>query len=549
MRPRRALGVCSVLVAMLLAPLPALPAGAASDQPSAGKPDERIASALEAARDQNERVAIPSRTTETTTVTANPDGTLTATKGLFPQRVRRDGGWVPLDLTLVRRDDGTVVPKAAPVDVRFSGATEGAARELAVVGKNDREVGIGWAGALPEPTLHGRTATYHDVFPGVNLLLTVNHFGFRQVLEVTNAESARDPRLGELAFRSHTRNVELRAGESSGIEATDESGAVVFRGDATRMWDSRGRTLESAADTAETTSGSPSRADMDVDIREGEVVVRPDSEFLTSPNRVFPVYIDPEYEWAGHKQNHVVVQSAWPGQQNYNRTDGDLSDLKAGVQGGYTSRSFFDFDVGEMHGKVIHAATVRTRVVHSWACGGPATQLWLTGGIWPSTTWNNQPSWSSKLDDITRSNHAQYCPSDGYAEANVLSAMREAAKGNWDRPTITFGLRAESGANEAWRRFALDPVLQVTYNSVPNVPGELGMEGGQLPCTTGEDRAFVPTSTSRLAARSATRTAAWWRAGSRSTPVRSARVPASGRTRSATFPPGRSPRSRCLTGW
>ncbi len=403
-----------------------------------------------------------------------------------------------MDLTLVRRDDGTVGPRAATVDVRFSGGTGESTPELAVVGKDDREVGIGWSGALPEPTLDGRTATYHDVLPGVNLLLTVKHFGFRQVLEITDAEAARNPRLEELAFRSHTRNVDLRAGESSDIEARDESGSVVFRGDASRMWDSRGSRIRSAADTAEIKSSSPARADMDVEIGEGEVVVRPDREFLTSPDRVFPVYVDPEYEWAGQKQNHVVVQSAWPNQQNYNRTDGDLADLKAGVQGGYTSRSFFDFHVGDMHGKVIHAATVRTRVIHSWACGGPATQLWLTGGIWPSTTWNTQPSWSSKLDDITRSNHAQYCPSDGHAEADVLSAMREAAKGEWDRPTITFGLRAESAANEAWRRFALDPVLQVTYNSVPDVPGELGMEGGELPCTTGEDRAFVPTSTPRL---------------------------------------------------
>ncbi|WP_460443760.1 LamG-like jellyroll fold domain-containing protein [Amycolatopsis cihanbeyliensis] len=486
-------------VAALSLPLSLIAVGQAGAE-RADPESPEVTAALSAAEEAGEPVAVESETTEYSEVEANPDGTLTLRQSHEPQRVRRNDQWVPVDLTLQRRADGTIGPKASPVQIRFATGSRTGTAELAVVAKDGREVGIGWNGDLPEPRLSGPTATYPEVLPGIDLVLTAKNSGFSQVLAVKNAQAARNPELRKLSFPSHERGVAPRLARDGGIEVLAEDGSVAFRGDASRMWDSRGNGGQTRARALASAAGSESaKSTMDVQVEGDAVVVHPDQEFLTSPERVFPVFIDPEYWWSGSKQNHAVVQSRWPDQRNYNRTDGDLGDLKAGVQGGYISRSFFDIGVGPMRGKVIHRATVRSRVIHSWSCDGGPTDLWLTGGIGPGTTWNSQPGWHRKLGSIYRSNHAAYCPSDGHAEVPIDGLMREAAGNGWT--TMTFGLRATTMDSNDWRRFALDPVLEVVYNSAPDQPGELSMEGGEIPCATGQDRPFVFTETPRLRGR------------------------------------------------
>ncbi|WP_374065846.1 LamG domain-containing protein [Actinokineospora auranticolor] len=429
-------------------------------------------------------------TTETAEVVANPDGTLTRRESLEPQRVRREGKWVPIDLSLEVRADGSVGPKAAAVDVRLSRG--GAGDRLAVAVRDGKEIGIGWDGALPAPRLSGAVATYPEVLPGVDLTVRVTGKGFSQLLVVKNREAAADSRLKEISFPHHTRGVTPRATAEGKIEVVDEQGAVVFGGDASRMWDSSVRVAATSASRS-----ASSLSTMGFEVTPEATVVRPDPGYLTAQERVFPVMIDPEYWWAGTKLNHAVVQSAWPDEHNFNKTSGDLGDLKAGYQNGYISRSYFDFTVAAMHGKVIHRAKVRPRVVHSWGCAGGPTELWHAWGVGWDTTWNHQPALGAKQGDIGKANNAAYCPSDGAAEVPVDGPVRAAAAEGW--ATVTFMLRAKNEARqEDWRKFALDPVLEVVYNSYPSLPAELGMEGGLIPCVTGGTRPFVATPTPRL---------------------------------------------------
>ncbi|RZQ59535.1 LamG-like jellyroll fold domain-containing protein [Amycolatopsis suaedae] len=486
--------IASVVTVAVFASLISHGASFASPPPVVESPE--VSAALAEARSSGREVAVASLTDEYGEVVAGPDGTLVSRQGLEPERVRRGGHWVPIDLTLEARPDGTVGPKAGYVDVRFSGGgTSG--RSLAAVSRDGREVGIGWRGALPAPELNGAVATYRETLPGIDLVLTAKATGYSQVLVVKNAAAAQDPRLREIAFTNHAVGVTTRVNAGGGLEAVDAAGVTHFLGDASKMWDSRGTAGARATGAVQE---EPATSTMRVEVTGESVVVRPDQRFLTDPGRVFPVFIDPEYWWAGSKQSHVMVQSRWPDQRNFNRTDGDLADLKAGYQGGYTSRSYFNFSVGAMRGKVIHRATVRSRVLHSWSCGGGPTELWLSGGIGPETTWNNQPGWSPKLGDITRSNHGAFCPSDGIAEVGVTNLMRDAAGGGWTN--MVFMLKARNEGNQDdWRRFDLNPVLEVVYNSVPDKPGQLGMENGQIPCVTGENRPFVFTATPRLRGR------------------------------------------------
>lgn len=62
-----------------------------------------------------------SLTTETSQVSAMPDGTMQLEESSVPVRVKRGGSWSALDENLVAGDDGRVAPKAAAVAVEFAG--------------------------------------------------------------------------------------------------------------------------------------------------------------------------------------------------------------------------------------------------------------------------------------------------------------------------------------------------------------------------------------------------------------------------------------------
>lgn len=477
-----------------------IPVPAAAETPSGET--HAVASALVKAKQTGKQVAVPEETTEYAEVVANPDGTLTRTESFEPQRVRRGDAWVPVDLALAARPDGTIGPKTAPVDVRLS---DGGTGEILVAAREGaHEIGLGWNGTLPKPSLDGPVATYADVLPGVDLRLTATTKGFNEHLVVKNADAAKNPALREISFRNHVRGVTPRATDAGTIEAVDPDGKVVFRGDASKMWDSSAQAPQArtaaAADPADT-RGQVST--MDVEVTPAATIVRPDAEFLTDPARVFPVVIDPEYWWAGGKRNHAVVQEAWKDEHNFNRTDGDLGDLKAGYQSGYISRAYFDFDVAAMRGKIVNRAEMRMRVVHSYSCNGGPTELWRTGPIDWGTTWNHQPGWQANLGSFAKSNNVKYCPTDGAAGVAgqaISDTVRGAAASGGT--SLTFMVKAANeGQQNDWRRLALDPVLQVNYNSVPGLPADLGMEGGQIPCVSGDSRPFVFTPTPRLRGR------------------------------------------------
>ncbi|MFF1799220.1 hypothetical protein ACFVXQ_34280, partial [Kitasatospora sp. NPDC058263] len=102
----------------------AAPAPAPAPAPKGNEaPDE--ASALLSARLQGHRVEVTGARTETTTLWANADGTLTADRSTGPTRMKIGEAWVPVDTTLVQTADGKVAPKAHPEGLVFEGGDAG----------------------------------------------------------------------------------------------------------------------------------------------------------------------------------------------------------------------------------------------------------------------------------------------------------------------------------------------------------------------------------------------------------------------------------------
>ncbi|MFI8085418.1 DNRLRE domain-containing protein [Kitasatospora sp. NPDC086009] len=83
------------------------------------------ASALLAARLNGHRVEVTGARTATTTLWADPAGTLTQDTATGPVRVKVGDAWVPVDTTLVETPDGKVAPKVHPEGLTFTGGDPG----------------------------------------------------------------------------------------------------------------------------------------------------------------------------------------------------------------------------------------------------------------------------------------------------------------------------------------------------------------------------------------------------------------------------------------
>jgi hypothetical protein len=297
-----------------------------------------------------------------------------------------------------------------------------------------------WSGGMncPSPFWTDLTATYPDVLPDVDLIVTANPEGFSQALKIKTREAGENPALEEIAYGSHTREVTL-SGDADGVEARDAEGKLRFVGDV-RMWDSSGA---DASGEVVAPSGATGQVTMTSDGPGDEIIVRPDRAFLTDPDTQYPVFVDPSYYWAGKTNHHVVVQSGFPTERNFDKRTGVLNDLKAGNAGDASgiSRSYVELDLRGVQGKRIKGATLRTRVKHSHGCsGGEGTQLWLTDPISSNTTWDNQPSWKSKLADFNVYNNVEYCPRHGGVDIGLTHTVKGAVANG--RSELTFMLKA-----------------------------------------------------------------------------------------------------------
>ncbi|HVK22811.1 MAG TPA: LamG-like jellyroll fold domain-containing protein [Actinokineospora sp.] len=467
------------------------------------------------ARAAGHPVAIDSMTTETDEYIAHPDGTIQWRQFVRPVRVKQDGRWVGVDTTLVRRPDGSIAPKATKTALTLSGGGAGSGnRPLVTLAHQDAEIGLGWGADVPAPVLDGDTATYPEVLPGVDLKITADVIGFSEVLVVKTAEAARNPRIKKLTFGSHARNVKVRQVPGKGrlkdaprLEGVSPSGEVVFSGDATRMWDSSG---DATVRERLTGQGEGLRtATMGNEVGPDSITVLPDQAFLADPATKYPVYIDPEYSCASlgscTKAHHVVVQSGYPDAKNYDVTSGSLNDLKAGWQNTDTSgisQSFVQMNTSGLYGKVISRASFNTILNYSyWADNESpqSTELRLSALIDGNTTWNNRPYFESSArstSNVTNKSKA----SNVSMVFDAKSIAEDISRYGWAQTGFMLKGSTET-STKAWRRFGLNPYLEVWYNSVPTDPTQHAMQNGAVPCVIGENRPWIATRTPRVQAR------------------------------------------------
>ena len=181
------------------------------------------------------------------------------------------------------------------------------------------------------------------------------------------------------------------------------------------------------------------------------------------------------------------MSSNWPTQQYY-----DVKDfLQVGVDPdlGGTSDSFYSMSIPTaIRGAYIHSATAYFPEVWADSCTASPVDLYETGAISSSTTYDNQPSWGTKLgsDNVAYGwnssdtiGGSSSCPIGAQDVAyNIASvATSDAAIKSGAFPAFNVGLKAEATTGVGWKLFA-DPgsaidenaSLTINYATPPTTP-------------------------------------------------------------------------------
>ncbi|WP_304451430.1 LamG-like jellyroll fold domain-containing protein [Nocardiopsis sp. YSL2] len=529
----------AVLSTVLLTPLLTAQAHASADDPaSTGSPfaaDSGERAAVLEASETGEPVEIPGATTETTRHLANPDGSFTMEQSAHPVRVRDDDGWTPVDTDLVVDAQGAVRPRAISAELAFSG---GGDQELARIGIGSNAVELGWHEDLPAPELDGPQATYPDVLPDVDLVLTAGVDGFGQVLVVHTPEAAQHQGLAELDMALATEGVTMRLTDNGTLQAVGDQGQEsVFTAVAPAMWDSASAEDPAGGEdpTEDATLMAPTGARsalVDVDLAPDSIRLVPDHDMFTDPSTEYPVYIDPSL--AVNRVGRTYVNANYPSQSYWNYSTSHDPGVGYEPNEGSTKRAFWRFGVdSRTRDADIIRATFRPRVTHAYGCTDARVQLWRTNAITSSTTWNSQTSssfWDDKLDTRTINAGRSNCPGGTSPTVEFDATDGYLYSRDAGHATTTVGLRGNetrSSSNWDWRRFESNPTLQVDYNNPPEVPTKLSdSHGGE--CATDPDNprlinetrptftAYVRDRDSTSANRQKVKTRfAWWVDGER----------------------------------
>lgn len=504
--------------------------------------------ALTAAKEAGRRVEVTGERTERTTVYANPDGyTFTLEEASVPVRVKKaSGGWQKPDATLEHKQDGSVGPKAAAADMRFSGG--GAKSPLVTIAKNGTSLGLDWPGALPKPEINGSTALYHEVLTDVDLKVTATVEGFQHVLVVKTPKAAANKKLKELTFGLRTSGLTVRKNPKGALAAVDAAGQTVFRAPTAQMWNSAGNAAEAErrkdteaaprsaarADVSEiAASGSgmePGQGDkvvrMNVKVSKDALSVVPDAALLAAtPASDFPVFIDPTVTWG--ESERTLLRS--DGYESYGWGNGD-DDLGKGAGKcgtwsnyycgpGYVQRLYFEFSPSSLKGKQVLDATFRVTEPWAFQCDPRWVDLVRTNNISSSTTWSGRPSeldWmgdryvsagrGSLCDPNSPDAPIEFNDNPDETNENLTPTVKDFAAGKFSRLTLEIRAHDESDTS-AWKRFKNDAVLAVDFVGLPDKPTTIGLvTGSGTVCDTREsDPATISDPTPSLTATAQTK--------------------------------------------
>jgi RHS repeat-associated protein len=407
----------------------------------------------------------------------NPDGTYTTRYYTEPVNYRsKDGTWKAIDTTLVPRSapgtrtmsaGGEGWETASTEDrIEFAGTAEAESLVRMQVG-DDLAVGYGLDGARPaRGRADGSVLTYEDVRADVDLEFVAGGDSVKETLIIEDADA---PMVWRFPLR--LQGLTARLDGHGGVEFTDAAGTV-------RAWTPAGWMEDSrlAPDSGEGAISSGVTYRLDEEDGRQILVMTLDKEWLTDPERVFPVRVDPSVK-------SVDATSGTYVEHPYDQNFASSTVLKAGTYdgGSHKAAAFLRFTGLETSLKNAWVLGASLALYNTWSqscTARPVTVHPITSN-WSESTTSNWPGPSTGVSLASKSFAHGWRP-EGTTTWSCGPAWESIKLGSAGRKLVddwthgrkkNYGLavKASTTDSKGWKQFGSDeypngkPSLDVTW--------------------------------------------------------------------------------------
>jgi RHS repeat-associated protein len=361
------------------------------------------------------------------------------------------GEWIPIDESLTR-DPGGWIDEAHPLSPEFADLAD---EDVVTVSSEGYEVSWSLVGAddargivtLRRDGSQG-DLLYRDVLEGVDLTYDVQGSAVKESMVLTEKTDV----APVFRWRVSAPGLVLRDDGFGGIEMVDAAGSAVFSIPTPVMWDSSGVPGESEPATA------PVAVTVEQDGADWLLTLSPDLGWLSSPDRVYPVTVDPTQtatasSMRSWKSDGVVQNGAtWFG--NPWQADHSLY-----------WRGWASYPITGLGGYYI----TDTALVMNYATG---TTACLTGFIGSgnsnptgvATSYGVDVSIFGLCNGVGSASNSQYDQLD----LTLAGWVRDGTAGNW------LGFRSAYEANTGYSFKGVTSYLVVVFAAYPTVTGVTG---------------------------------------------------------------------------
>ncbi|QHJ71349.1 DNRLRE domain-containing protein [Planococcus halotolerans] len=400
--------------------------------------------------------------TENSKVFSNGDGTFT--EEIYPEPIHNEdaaGDWQDISTDL---KEDTKEEKISGENTKLEVVFPSVVDDTYVTIQNDgntlkyellsAEGPAGVVQALPPTIDYTENTIFHrEIFPAVDLRSILFDTSLKEDLILTEAAD-----YHTFHYQVHT-SLKGKLNEDGSISWT-ENEEEIFTTPAPVMSDSNVDEFSGEAVRSEDLAFSLEKNELGY-----LVTLTADPEWLSSPDREYPIYIDPTTSLPTSADS--FVSSAYPtaNYDSYWDSNGGYYSLRAGYfdASSGTQFSYLQQNVAHLKGATIDSATFSVYTSHSYY-PTTATGLWIdaVSAAWsPSTlTWNNKPASTA----ITSTNVYK----GQWANFNVTSTVQQWATGT--KANYGFKLHTNGNGQTYWKRFYASenstnkPYLSVTYS-------------------------------------------------------------------------------------
>ena len=419
----------------------------------------------------------------------NKNGTSTAIVHAQPSAWRdRAGQTQAVDDRLVA--NGARFKNASgPVNFNLAGATGDG--DLVTASGDGWSLGFSPADAAAGRTgqVDGSTIRYRQIAPDMDLEEKIEGQNLKETIILTKLPAPGSS--GRFRFPLTLSGLTPRTNQDGSIGFVDASGAEV----ATMP---QGIAFDSSGDPAQGTQASTPVHVALMKLGNGWAVdLSVSADWLTSPARVAPIFIDPNIVFNAGRDNGSTHTDAFVAQANPTTNYNGSAQLDAGAyvnKIGYASypngqyNAFTQYDVSALAGHSVVSATwngyfLSAAAYPSTFAATKAAAAWSDSTI----TWNNQPgvTGSPVTESVTAANQ--------WATADVTSWVQ-----SWvTSPSSNYGMRIDSNGTNAYLRLTAmeqaggqDSYIAVTFtNTAPAVP----TQGDLSPANGASTTSLTPT--------------------------------------------------------